>query len=201
MQWNHHIKDHSNSLMKQITARVNGLRKISQNATFRTRLMIANGAVMSRLVYMISVWGGAQQYLLKSLQVQQLTAARVVCGHVSRYWSRLRLLKQVGWLSIRQLVHYHTALQAHKIIRAGKPSGIFVTISTQHPYRTRNATDGRIRYGENFQGGSSIIQGSFKHRAVHFYNQVPPAVYSGSLLAVKHKLREWVRKNVAVDWG
>ena len=101
LQWNHHIKDHSNSLMKQITGRVNGLRKISKKATFKTRLIIANGAVLSRFGYMISVWGGAQQYLLKALQVQQLAAARVVCGHGSRYWSRLQLLKRVGWLSIR----------------------------------------------------------------------------------------------------
>ena len=201
MQWNHHIKDHSNSLMKQITGRVNGLRKISQNATFKTRLMIANGAVLSRLVYMISVWGGAQQYLLKSLQIQQLAAARVVCGHISRYWSRVKILKRVGWLSVRQLVFYHTVMQAYKTIRTGKPSEIFESISTQHPYRTRNATDGKIRYGESFQGGSRLTGTSFKHRAVHFYNQVPPAVYSGSLLVVKHKLRQWVRKNVAIDWG
>ena len=201
MQWNSHIKDHSKSMIRQITTRVNGLRKISQNATFRTRLMIANGAVLSKLVYMITVWGGAQQYLLRALQVQQLAAARVVCGHSSRYWSRVKLLKRVGWLSIRQLVYYHTVLQAHKVIRTGKPAGIHMTISTDHPYRTRSATNERIRYGESFQGGSSLIVASFKHRAVHWFNQVSPEVYSGSLSVVKHKLKEWVRKNVDIDWG
>ena len=104
-------------------------------------------------------------------------------------------------MSIRKLVFYHTVLQACKIIRTGKPSGIFETISTQHPYRTRNATDGRIRYGKIFKGGSSITVSSFKHRAVHFYNKVPPVVYSGSLLVVKQKLKEWVWKNVHIDWS
>ena len=163
--------------------------------------MIANGAVMSKLVYLISVWGGAQQYLLKALQVQQLTAARTVCGPGSRYWSRMKLLKRVGWLSVRQLIYYHTVLQAHKVIKYGKPLGILDTISTNHPYRTRNATSGRIRYGETFQGGSSLVQASFKHRAVHWFNKVPPSVYSGELASVKHKLRVWVLRNVAVDWG
>ena len=78
MRWNHHIKDHSKSMIRQISTRINGLKKIAQNATFKTRLMIANGAVLSKLVYMISVWGGAQQYLLRSLQVQQLTGQSVV---------------------------------------------------------------------------------------------------------------------------
>ena len=55
MQWNLHIRDHSKSIMKQLTTRVNGLKKIARNSTFKTRLMIANGAVMSKVVYLISV--------------------------------------------------------------------------------------------------------------------------------------------------
>ena len=201
MQWNLHIRDHSKSIVKQLTTRVNGLKKISKNATFKTRLMVANGAVMSKLVYLMIVWGGAQQYLLKILQVQQLNAARTVCGFFSRFWSKKKLLERVGWLSIRQLIFFHTVLQAHKTIISGKPASLHESISTQHPYRTRNATSGRIRYGEMFRGESSLVEASFKHRAVHWYNEVPAAIYRGSLGTVKYKLREWVKKNVPIDWG
>ena len=69
LKWNLQIRDHNKSLARQINFRINGLKKIAANSTFETRLMIANGAVMSRLVYMMSVWGGAQQYLLQGLQV------------------------------------------------------------------------------------------------------------------------------------
>ena len=72
MRWNWHIRDHNKSIMRQLTVRVNGLKRIAKTATFNTRLMIANGAVMSKVVYLISVWGGAQEYLLDILQVQQL---------------------------------------------------------------------------------------------------------------------------------
>ena len=116
MQWNHHIRDHSKSIVKQLTTRINGLKRIAKNATFKTRVMVANGAVMSKLVYLISVWGGAQQSLLKVLQVQQLTAARAVCGFYSRFWSKRKLLDRVAWLSVRQLIFFHTVLQAHKTI-------------------------------------------------------------------------------------
>ena len=61
MQWNLHIRDHSKSLVKQLTTRINGLKKIAKTASFKTRLMVANGAVMSKLIYMITVWGGAQE--------------------------------------------------------------------------------------------------------------------------------------------
>ena len=163
--------------------------------------MVANGVVMSKLVYMITVWGGAQQYLLQGLQVQQLTAARTVCGFYSRSWSRKKLLDRLNWLSIRQLIYYHTVLQAQKTINSGKPASIHDSISTQHPYRTRNAATGQIRFGENFRGESSLVQASFKHRAVHCYNAVPTSVRTGSLATVKKKLRKWVKLNVPIDWG
>ena len=129
LQWNHHIRDGKKSIMKQLTGRINGLKKIARNATFSTRLMLANGVVMSKVVYLITVWGGAQQYLLKALQVQQLTAARTVCGFLSKYWSKKKLLDRLGWLSIRQLIYFHTVLQAHKTITSGKPSVLHHSIS------------------------------------------------------------------------
>ena len=81
--------------MRQLTTRINRLTKISENATFHTRLMVANGVVMSKMAYLITLWGGAQLYLLKSLQAQQLTAARIVCGYFSYGWSKMKLLDRV----------------------------------------------------------------------------------------------------------
>ena len=96
LKWNQHISDHESSLMRQLTSRLNGLRRTSHNATFNTKLMVANGILMSKMVYLITLWGGAQQYLLKALLVQQLTAARIVCGFYSFGWSKRKLLNKVG---------------------------------------------------------------------------------------------------------
>ena len=145
--------------------------------------------------------GGAQQYLLKSLQVQPLRAVRTVCGFFSRGWTKKKLLDRLGWLSIRQLIYFHTVLQAHKTITSEKPSVIHQSISTQHPYNTRSAATGLIRFGETFQGDSSLITASFKHRAVHWYNAVPVSVRTGSLATVKYKLKKWIKQNVPIDWG
>ena len=124
-----------------------------------------------------------------------------MCGFISRGWTKQKLLDRLGWLSIRQLIYYHTVIQAHKTIVSGKPAAIHESISTLHPYKTRSATGGLIRFGETFRGESSLVLASFKHRAVHFYNAVPVCIRTGSLATVKYKLRKWVKQNVPVDWG
>ena len=194
LKWNQHIADSKSSLIRQLTSRNNGLKKISKNAKFNTRLMVANGAVQSKLVYLITVWGGAQQYLMKALQVQQSTAARTVCGFQSWGWSRRRLLKRVGWMSVRQLVYFHTVLQAHKTITTGLPRPLHAALTTDHPYKTRSATSGHIRLGET-------CTNTFKYRAMTTYNSVPNKVKTGSIQTVKRKLKQWVLENVPLDWG
>ena len=170
MQWNLHLSEGDGSLAKQLTTRINGLKKISANSTFHTRLMVANGVVMSKMVYLITLWGGAQLYILRALQVQQLTAARTVCGPISYRWSRRKLLDRVGWLSIRQLIQFHTTLQAHKTIKTGQPRPLLHSISTEHPRNTRSAANGLIRFGESFR-----TQATFKYRA-QWYNTTPSEV-------------------------
>ena len=159
----------------------------------QTKLKVANGVVMSKLSYLITVWGGAQQYLLSALQVQQMTAARTVCGFRAWGWSKKRLLDKVGWLSIRQLVFYHTTLQTIKTLNTGKPIDLYQAITSDYPYRTRNATSGQIRQDETFR------KSSFKYRARQDYNQVPVQVRTGSLATVKRKLKHWVRTNIPID--
>ena len=183
-------------MSRQLTTRINGLKKISVNATFNTRLMIANGVVMSRMAYLINLWGGAQQYLLKALQVQQLTAARTVCGFFSYGWSKKKLLSRVKWLSVRQLIFFHTVLQAHKTIITGQPRPLFNSISTDHPRNTRSAAHGHIRFNETFRARTT-----FNYRALHWYNSVPASVKIGSQDMVKRKLKTWIGEHVPLDWG
>ena len=59
-----YILNNDKSLIKQLTSRLNALKIISRVASFKTRLMIANGIFSSKLIYQIGLWGGADDYLL-----------------------------------------------------------------------------------------------------------------------------------------
>ena len=191
LKWNTHIRDDKESLMNQLTSRINGLRKVCRNANFETRCMIANGIVMSKIVYLISVWGGAQQYLINALQVQQLVAARAVCGSGCWRWSRTKLLNKTGWMSVRQLAFFHAVLQIHKTRKTGVPRSLYESLQGQYPYQIRNASNGLIRQ-------NSSTRGTFKHRAIQCYNQVPADIREGSLTTVKKRLRKWIKSNIPI---
>ena len=49
LKWKQHILDSENSLVRQLTCRIDGLAIMSSRATFMTRLMVANEIVMSKL--------------------------------------------------------------------------------------------------------------------------------------------------------
>ena len=83
--------------------------------------MLADGLVMSNIVYMIQVYGQASDYLLRILQVQQNRAARAVT-RLAWGTSTHHLLNQIGWLSVRQLYVYHSLLLLWKIRISGQTS-------------------------------------------------------------------------------
>ena len=161
--------------------------------------MVANGIVMSKICYLIQLWGGCEEYLLNALQVLQNRAARAVTGKSWFTPTRL-LLKQCKWLSVRQLLVYQTTLLTHKVQSSGKPSCLASRMSTAHPYSTRQATAGCIRYGEDILRTSTLTQNSFRYRAAKCYNSIPPDIRQvTSVPAFKKKVKQWVLDNVPIS--
>ena len=58
LEWSYHTRGSKGSLLSQLTSRIAGLRKVCINGSFKTRLMVANGAVMSKLGYLITLGVG-----------------------------------------------------------------------------------------------------------------------------------------------
>ena len=192
MSWNQQIRDGKESVLKQLTSRVNGLRKLAPRASFTTKLMIANGIVISKLSYGIAVWGSCQGYLRKALQVQQLTAARAVCGYRSYFWSTSKLLTKCGWLSVNQLYWQQVLTTAHKAKVTKKPVNIHSRMMPHHNHGTRAA--GGVSRGF----GGHPARASFNYAAGE-YNRLPEEIKSESIYPVfKRKLKAWVLKNIPI---
>ena len=194
LKWREHLLSSDQSLVTQLNSRINGLVKVASRAPLETRLMVANGIFMSKLCYLIQLWGGCEKYLVKSLQILQNRAARSVTG--KSWWTPVRrLLQDCKWLSVRQLIFYQTALQTHKILMGGNPVYFSQKMRTNHPYRTRQAVGGGVWRGEEELTGKS-----FASRGAQVYNSLPTYIRNcHTLPTFKSKLRQWVTSNIPID--
>ena len=198
LKWTEYIQNNDKSLIKQLTSRLNALKMISGVANFKTRLMVANGIFCSKLIFQISLWGGTEEYLLNSLQVVQNKAARFVTRR-GRYTHVVDLLNQCGWLSVRQLVFFHSVALIHKTLQTTFPKFIFNKLSTEFPYNTRLAQSESVRMGPEFKSKLELTEKSFMNRATVSYNHLPATLRKiSSLEKFKKQLKVWVLENFRI---
>ena len=67
MRWAEHVLGSDESLIKALKRRLAALKKITYIASFRTRKAVANGIFMSKLIYVMPLWSGCEEYLVKAL--------------------------------------------------------------------------------------------------------------------------------------
>ena len=95
LKWGEMIQNNEKSLTKALSTKTSALLKISRVANFKTKKIIGNGICQSKLLYMILVWGGTEEYLLTALQSMQNRAAKIICNRGKRY-SATQALQDVG---------------------------------------------------------------------------------------------------------
>ena len=197
LKWSEHIQDSKDNLILSLTARLAALKKISRVSSFKNRKMLANGVFLSKVSNLIALWGGCTNELRRSLQVIQNKVARVV---TRLDWSTPTkvLLSQLGWLSINQLVFYHSVLIIYKVKKERSPKYIHSMFNQSYQYNTRQAESGLIKHvrGPNLD----ISKSSFRWRAADQYNQLPLEIRtSQSTNAFKVNAKNWIKDHIPMN--
>ena len=157
--------------------------------------MMADGIFMSKLSYLIALWGGCGIVLRKTLQTIQNKVARVV---TKLDWSTPAavLLNQVGWLSVNQLIFYHSVVQIYKVNKTQTPKYLDSMFSWTYNYNTRQAVGGVIRLVGKPK--LDVTRNSFRWRAANQYNQLPTEIRKCQTLAsFKTNAKTWIKENVS----
>ena len=163
--------EYEHSIIRQLTSKVNGLTLITSRANFNTKLMVVNGLIISKLSYLIQLWGGCEGYLLKMLQVQLNRAARSVTG-LSGFTSTRKLMDMCGWLTVKQLITFQTILMVHKTLLTKQPFYVYSRLPTDQPYMTRQLSTGCIRLDHTFRHKGDLPRSSFRQMGAHQYNSL-----------------------------
>ena len=99
-----------------------------------SRNNLAKGLIQSRLNYLLPLWGGATESHLKKAQVIINTAARWVTG-LSKRTRITELIKQTGWLTIKEQVKLSTAIFTWKVVNLGIPRRLEDRMTLTNEYR------------------------------------------------------------------
>ena len=150
-------------------------------------------------------WLGCEEYLVDALQVCQNKAARLVTK-LDRFTPTRTLLKQCGWLSVKQLMVFHSLVLLHKVFFNRKPEFLFKKITSgPPPPNTRQAlaaTRALASLGVFSQPSIpacelTLTRKSWCWAAVHWYGQLPPSIRSETkIVKFKTRLKDWVSTNV-----
>ena len=92
--------------------------------------------------YCISVYGSCTETQLHRVQKLVNFCARVVTGK-RRYDHVSGAISQLGWLTAKQLVAYHTVCAVERTVKSGRPDSLLQTIGPRarqrHDHDTRRA--------------------------------------------------------------
>ena len=80
MNFSEYLLDSKDSLIKTLNKRIGALKQIRKVASFKAKLNIANGIIMSKILYLLPLYGGCPEYLLSAIQTKQTEAMRQVTG-------------------------------------------------------------------------------------------------------------------------
>ena len=138
LKWSKQVSELKNKLKKRL-AGLNMLRSIFPYSTMKT---IAQGIFMSMLAYCLPVFGGCDKTELNTLQVLQNRAAKIVTRAPNRT-SRVILYDNLEWLTIHQMIAYHTVMNIYKIRTTQKPSYLSQLLNKEN--KNGNISVGRRR--------------------------------------------------------
>ena len=144
------------------------------------------------------VWGGCEDYLVKSIQVVQNKAARLVCKK-GIYTPIKTLLAECNWLSVNQMIAYHSLVLLYKVQMNHEPKYLHGMFTTERRYNTRGEGVGKLDCVSVDPPTLRISCHSFRWRTVQSWNQLPASIRQiRSLLDFKRKLKTWIREHIEV---
>lgn len=172
MEWKNHLLDGEKAVLGVLRKKLGALKMISANISFKGRLNLANGMIMSKMIYSIQLWGGTSDFLLNKLQVLQNDAARAItrCGRRTHIEV---ILEKCNWLSVRQLILYHSLISLWKVVYTVKPEYFYDLLlgATSNVHYTRNNSECilNVRSRPNL----TLTMNSWRWRAVSDWNNLP----------------------------
>ena len=115
LNWDSHLNTGKCALLPAIR------KHLRSSLSQKTKLQLANSFVVSKLLYIICLWGNTNQSQLQKAQVCLNSAAQYVLD-ARKSTRQANLMEGCNWLQIAELAEYDYLIQLWKVLRWKVPS-------------------------------------------------------------------------------
>ena len=181
MTWEAHLLTGKRAVIPAIRRQLGALHKIGGHMSQLGRLQLTNALIISKLAYLITLWGNTNGTMVEKAQRAQNLAARYVTG--MKKTTKIRtLLEQCNWLSIAEMTKYYSAVQIWKTLVLNKP--IYLREKLQLEEQDNLSTNiPRLK----------ITGTAFRCQATTIWNELPAQLKTEvSIKIFKRGLRLWI---------
>ena len=115
-------------------------------------------------------------------------------------------MKECGWLTVKQLMVFHSLVQLHKTVQSKTPEYLYTRVITQlslldqgrtYNYDTRQQASGALRQLKSVEARLDLSERSWCWRASRAYYTIPASIKNESKLRIfKSELKTWVKENI-----
>ena len=182
LKWHSQVEN----LISKLKTRLTGLNKLKYLVPYSTRKTITQSIFTSILVYCLPLFGGCSKSQIQDLQVLQNKAVQIVT-HSQPRSSRSVMFNKVEWLTVNQLIVYHTLITVFKIRQNNEPEYWSVKLKNDTP-------TGRILIPNTDLG---LAQNSFQIRGSSNWNSLPRSIRNQHKIgSFKKMAKKWIVENI-----
>ena len=123
LSWRSHLESGEKPLLQTLRKRLGALCHLGKTIPKSGRLVLLNGLILSKIIYMIAIWGGIHQVHIDKVQKLINKTARYVLQGGWKIKTN-KLMETCNWLTANKLVVFHSMLTIWKLLNFQIPSQI-----------------------------------------------------------------------------
>ena len=156
-----HLLSGEKAIIPSIRKKLGALWLTTRYLSTESRLRLANGLIISRIVYIIQLRGICKISWVRKTQIVLNSAARYVLrkGIGERITD---LMEGCKWLSLRQLIVYHSVVTLWKLWNNNKESHLLFNITDRQTRYGRELPEGKLR---TYHGRKLIMELSWRENS------------------------------------
>ena len=137
---------------------------------------------MSRLVYLMPMWGSSTRNYIRKAQTLWNKTARWTSG-LRRRTRTTKLMKYNDWLSVQEMITLHTTVLMWKTIHMRKPKHIYDKLTVLDDLKI-----------EEQEPRLQLTKRSYRHRAILHWNELTTEMRENdSIAGFKRSLKSWIK--------